>query len=301
MPMAWRAAVILLAFLALTDGACLAPELPVSGNYHIEGHGKVVSKLPYQQGNVLTLVCNAGFTGSIIAVCQSDDTWSSLSANCQRISCPRPSHLANGGYSHTGLRYQDTVVYHCNEGYFIVGHPRGFLTVRCLANGTWSPPKPTCQRISCPRPSHLANGAYSYTGLRYQDTVAYHCNEGYFMVGHPRGFLTVRCLANGTWSPPKPTCQPRAHTPASGCSNSTEASLSVHTSILLGLVSGIVIMAVPLLWVCRQWRKTVRKQHCEGSQTEQQVVQMPTLTDNEAYGSANRSNAEEDTGYECVA
>ncbi|XP_065188767.1 sushi, von Willebrand factor type A, EGF and pentraxin domain-containing protein 1-like isoform X2 [Sycon ciliatum] len=239
MPMAWRAAVILLAFLALTDGACLAPELPVSGNYHIEGHGKVVSKLPYQQGNVLTLVCNAGFTGSIIAVCQSDDTWSSLSANCQRISCPRPSHLANG--------------------------------------------------------------AYSYTGLRYQDTVAYHCNEGYFMVGHPRGFLTVRCLANGTWSPPKPTCQPRAHTPASGCSNSTEASLSVHTSILLGLVSGIVIMAVPLLWVCRQWRKTVRKQHCEGSQTEQQVVQMPTLTDNEAYGSANRSNAEEDTGYECVA
>ncbi|XP_065188769.1 sushi, von Willebrand factor type A, EGF and pentraxin domain-containing protein 1-like isoform X2 [Sycon ciliatum] len=428
--MAGRAAVILLAFLAaLTEGTCPAPQLPVDGNYHIGGYGKGVSRLPYQRGDVVTLVCNTGFIGSIDAVCQSDDTWSTLSPNCQRISCPHPSPLTNGGYPRTDSDYQDTIRYQCDAGFFMVGHPSNILTVRCLADrtwsqrkptcqqihcadpgppfygqyirtgldlgdiiryrcnrgyemqnipsdtlvvactgtGRWSRPRPTCQRISCPHPSPLTNGVYPRrdSNFLYLDVLRYQCNIGYFMVGHPSGFLAVQCLANRTWSHPKPTCQqihcadpgppfygqyirtgldlgdiiryrcnrgyempnipsgtltvactgtgrwsrlkptcqPRAQPPAGGGSNSTdEASLSLHFSILLGIVIGIVIMAVPLLWACRrQWRKTVPKEHGESGETEQQVVQMPTLMDNEAYGSANGSNAEEDTGYECVA
>ncbi|XP_065188770.1 complement decay-accelerating factor-like isoform X3 [Sycon ciliatum] len=425
--MAGRAAVILLAFLAaLTEGTCPAPQLPVDGNYHIGGYGKGVSRLPYQRGDVVTLVCNTGFIGSIDAVCQSDDTWSTLSPNCQRISCPHPSPLTNGGYPRTDSDYQDTIRYQCDAGFFMVGHPSNILTVRCLADrtwsqrkptcqqihcadpgppfygqyirtgldlgdiiryrcnrgyemqnipsdtlvvactgtGRWSRPRPTCQRISCPHPSPLTNGVYPRrdSNFLYLDVLRYQCNIGYFMVGHPSGFLAVQCLANRTWSHPKPTCQQqrtaplpspssshsnappsssstanvttspvtslpispvtssvtslptspatstttntaRAQPPAGGGSNSTdEASLSLHFSILLGIVIGIVIMAVPLLWACRrQWRKTVPKEHGESGETEQQVVQMPTLMDNEAYGSANGSNAEEDTGYECVA
>ncbi|XP_065179965.1 CUB and sushi domain-containing protein 1-like [Sycon ciliatum] len=127
-------------------------------------------------------------------------------SNWLGISCLQLDSLANGKSRSSGVRYQDTVTYECNTGYFMVGHPTGTLTATCMATKTWSQPKPECQRIICEDPGQPTNGRYAHRGFEFGKTVRYTCNRGYEM---PQGTLTVTCIGTGQWSQAKPTCQPR--------------------------------------------------------------------------------------------
>ncbi|XP_061921980.1 sushi, von Willebrand factor type A, EGF and pentraxin domain-containing protein 1 isoform X1 [Entelurus aequoreus] len=80
--------------------------------------------------------------GSGSITCRPDQTWSSISTVCERVSCGPPLHMANGVVRGAVFQFGDVAVYSCFGGYAMEGVGRS----RCLENGTWTPP-PTCRAV----------------------------------------------------------------------------------------------------------------------------------------------------------
>ena len=54
----------------------------------------------------------------------------------------------------------------------------GSSRVVCEAGGNWSP-IPDCVRVCLQSPPQIANGNYSSTGNRLNDSASYFCDDGY--------------------------------------------------------------------------------------------------------------------------
>nr|XP_057922474.1 sushi, von Willebrand factor type A, EGF and pentraxin domain-containing protein 1 isoform X2 [Doryrhamphus excisus] len=80
--------------------------------------------------------------GSGSITCRPDQTWTSISTVCERVSCGPPLHVANGVVRGAVFQFGDVAVYSCFGGYAMEGVGRS----RCLENGTWTPP-PTCRAV----------------------------------------------------------------------------------------------------------------------------------------------------------
>ncbi|XP_061525630.1 sushi, von Willebrand factor type A, EGF and pentraxin domain-containing protein 1 isoform X5 [Phycodurus eques] len=78
--------------------------------------------------------------GSI--TCRPDQTWSPVSAVCERVSCGPPLHVAHGVVRGAVFQFGDVAAYSCFGGYAMEGAGRS----RCLENGSWTPP-PTCRAV----------------------------------------------------------------------------------------------------------------------------------------------------------
>ncbi|XP_078687146.1 uncharacterized protein LOC144919463 isoform X14 [Branchiostoma floridae x Branchiostoma belcheri] len=173
--------------------------------------------------NGATFTCNSGYTlnGQASPTCQADGTWSHPVPTCQARQCPARAAPANGAVTPTGaVSYPNGATFTCNSGYTLNGQ----ATPTCQADGTWSHPVPTCTLVQCPARVAPANGAVSPTGaVSYPNGVTFTCNTGYQLNGQ----ATPTCQADGTWSSPVPTCQPRtcsARTaPANGAVSPTGA------------------------------------------------------------------------------
>uniref|UniRef100_A0A8C1SBI8 Sushi, von Willebrand factor type A, EGF and pentraxin domain-containing protein 1 n=1 Tax=Cyprinus carpio TaxID=7962 RepID=A0A8C1SBI8_CYPCA len=74
--------------------------------------------------------------------CRSDQTWTPISAVCERVSCGPPMYVANGVVLGADFQFGDVVVYSCYTGYTMEGSSRSV----CLENGTWTP-LPTCKAV----------------------------------------------------------------------------------------------------------------------------------------------------------
>uniref|UniRef100_A0A8C2AYQ9 Sushi, von Willebrand factor type A, EGF and pentraxin domain-containing protein 1 n=1 Tax=Cyprinus carpio TaxID=7962 RepID=A0A8C2AYQ9_CYPCA len=85
-----------------------------------------------------------GNQGKVIATltCRSDQTWTPISAVCERVSCGPPLYVANGVVRGAVFQFGDVVVYSCYAGYTMESSSRSV----CLENGTWTPP-PTCKAV----------------------------------------------------------------------------------------------------------------------------------------------------------
>ncbi|KAG8504406.1 Complement receptor type 2 [Galemys pyrenaicus] len=162
--------------------------------------------------------CEEGYRlgGSMYQPCRGPAPWFVEMRLCEEITCPPPPAIANG--LHTGSAseeapYGATVTYACGPGpepgvgFQLVGEP----VLRCTSlhgRGVWSGPAPTCRlalpTTQCP-PVRVAQGRVSGRGgpHAYNDSVAVHCDAGFTLKGSGR----IRCLANGTWDPPVPTCE----------------------------------------------------------------------------------------------
>ncbi|XP_078682391.1 P-selectin-like [Branchiostoma floridae x Branchiostoma belcheri] len=119
------------------------------------------------------------------------------------VQCPARAAPANGAVTPTGaVSYPNGVTFTCNSGYV----RNGAATPTCQADGTWSDPVPTCNRVQCPGRAAPANGALTSTGMVfYPNGVVFSCNSGFTLNGQ----ATLTCQADGTWSHPVPTCSPR--------------------------------------------------------------------------------------------
>ncbi|KAJ4948970.1 hypothetical protein JOQ06_020490, partial [Pogonophryne albipinna] len=80
--------------------------------------------------------------GSGTVSCRPDQTWSPVSAVCERVSCGPPLHVAHGVVRGAVFQFGDVAVYSCFGGYAMEGVGRS----RCLENGTWTPP-PACRAV----------------------------------------------------------------------------------------------------------------------------------------------------------
>nr|XP_037289007.1 sushi, von Willebrand factor type A, EGF and pentraxin domain-containing protein 1-like [Rhipicephalus microplus] len=162
----------------------------------------------FRPGSKLRVICNEEYKfieGEL--VCTERGEWSPPNAICQPISCQEPLTVANGvaglASEVDGARVVVTVTYSCHNGFEL----RGSKNLTCdIGVGMWSHDPPTCERVSCGKPTNLSAGVLCEVGNKhfFGDVVSCRCSFGYKISGH----MEMVCLANKTWSSLQATCTP---------------------------------------------------------------------------------------------
>ncbi|PKU32250.1 hypothetical protein llap_17445 [Limosa lapponica baueri] len=135
--------------------------------------------------------------------CLPDFTWSETPQPCEMVRCPKPVvERARMTPQRLTFPYGADVRFSCEEGFVL----RGDAESRCLADGAWHPPLPSCQPVQCPKPSGQEDLMIRYPKLSYSvnETLRFQCKRD----GHSLGNSESTCSVNGTWIPP-PTCEKR--------------------------------------------------------------------------------------------
>ncbi|XP_046668707.1 sushi, von Willebrand factor type A, EGF and pentraxin domain-containing protein 1-like isoform X2 [Homalodisca vitripennis] len=159
-------------------------------------------------GNTANYTCDPGYSFKYFVTsevtklerkCLVHGDWEGKAPVCSKRSCGFPGYLPAGWIVGQSYLYQDTVEYHCQDGYRLVGNKNR----TCLVNGTWSGEKPSCQRGECPDvyvPEHgmMWGNAEEYFKLEFE------CKSGYEL----NGSEVITCLSNKTWSHEPPQCLP---------------------------------------------------------------------------------------------
>eukprot|EP00117_Sycon_ciliatum_P031397 scpid3721/ scgid0121/ Sushi, von Willebrand factor type A, EGF and pentraxin domain-containing protein 1; CCP module-containing protein 22; Polydom; Selectin-like osteoblast-derived protein; Serologically defined breast cancer antigen NY-BR-38 len=182
-------------------------ELSCSNPGSVANGAVVASPVPRQfsVGTVLSIRCFTGFqvSGANNVTCLPTGRYSSNLPRCVLVTCRDPGMPTNGQRSGGDFGVGRIVQYRCDAGYNLEGPP-----VRvCQADGQWSGSLPTCSRPSCLPPSRIENGQRIVSpdnGLySVGTTVTYSCVAGYSLLGTN----VLRCLPNGQYSEPAPTCR----------------------------------------------------------------------------------------------
>uniref|UniRef100_A0A663MBZ1 Sushi domain-containing protein n=1 Tax=Athene cunicularia TaxID=194338 RepID=A0A663MBZ1_ATHCN len=174
-------------------------------------HGREVynSKNDYTVGTRLRLACDLGYVlrGQDVTECQADKTWFPPLPFCDK-ACGPPPQVPNGQHSGAGreqFSYGAEVTYSCAEGLSLIGDASIYCTSDDGVNLEWSGPAPECRVVRCPKPAvergRMTPQRFTFP---YGAAVKFSCDEGFVLQGDAES----RCLADGTWHPPLPTCQP---------------------------------------------------------------------------------------------
>ncbi|NXE74143.1 CR2 protein, partial [Cochlearius cochlearius] len=174
-------------------------------------HGKEIhkSKNGYTVGTQLRLACDSGYVlrGQDLTECQADASWAPPLPFCDKV-CGPPPQITNGQHSGSGQEqfpYGAEVTYSCVEGLSLIGDASIYCTSDDGVNLAWSGPAPQCRVVRCPKPvverGRMTPQRFAFP---YGVAVRFSCDEGFVL----RGDAESRCLADGAWHPPLPTCQP---------------------------------------------------------------------------------------------
>ncbi|XP_055055760.2 sushi, von Willebrand factor type A, EGF and pentraxin domain-containing protein 1 isoform X1 [Misgurnus anguillicaudatus] len=115
--------------------------------------------------------------------CRTDQTWTPISAVCERVSCGPPLYVANGVVHGVMFQFGDVVVYSCYPGYTMEGSSRSV----CLENGTWTL-SPTCKALCW---TQCQNG-----GVCLRPNMC-HCQEGWMGRFCEEPICILPCLNGG--------------------------------------------------------------------------------------------------------
>ncbi|NWX59179.1 CR2 protein, partial [Promerops cafer] len=186
----------------IPEPRCPKPDIP---------HGKEVynSRSDYTEGAQVRLACEEGFAlrGSESITCGADLSWEPVLPFCDKV-CGPPPQIPFGQHSGRGGRefpYGTKVTYSCAEGLSLVGDESLYCTSEDGESLAWSGPAPECRAVRCPKPvverGRMAPQMFTFP---YGLLLHFSCDEGFGL----RGAAQSQCLADGTWHPPVPTCQP---------------------------------------------------------------------------------------------
>ncbi|NXJ67178.1 CR1L protein, partial [Rostratula benghalensis] len=143
--------------------------------------------------------------GPATIFCTSDENsngvWSEAPPQCRVVKCDNP-RVENGrkitGFGHH-YSYRDSVMFECEPGYFMIGSD----TIACGEDNTWSPPVPTCEKITavvCGAPN-IKNGAVIPAKSMYEEgeSIQIKCNV---YCAFPDGTqdMTATCQGQNLWS-----------------------------------------------------------------------------------------------------
>ncbi|NXT25131.1 C4BPA protein, partial [Syrrhaptes paradoxus] len=130
----------------------------------------------------------------------SNGVWSEPPPQCRVVKCDNPK-VENGKKTHgfgPSYSYRDSVVFECDPGYFMIGP----AVITCGENNTWSPQKPTCEKMlgGCVAPK-ITHGAVIPAKSVYEggESVQIKCHAH---CSFPDGTeeMTVTCQGQDTWS-----------------------------------------------------------------------------------------------------
>ncbi|NXC03681.1 CR1L protein, partial [Orthonyx spaldingii] len=181
---------------------CPKPNIP---------HGKEIYKRTsdYSVGTQVRLGCEEGYAlrGSASITCHPDLSWEPQLPFCDKVCGPPPSTLFgyHSGRGGTEFSYGAKVTYKCAEGLSLVGNESLYCTSDDGKSLVWSGAAPECRVVRCPKPV-VERGRMTPQMFTFPYGVLLHfsCDEGFGL----HGAAQSRCLADGTWDPPLPTCQP---------------------------------------------------------------------------------------------
>ncbi|XP_015506113.1 6-phosphofructo-2-kinase/fructose-2,6-bisphosphatase 2 isoform X1 [Parus major] len=181
---------------------CPEPDIP---------HGKEVgkSRSDYPVGAQVRLECQEGFAlrGQASITCGADLSWEPVLPFCDKVCGPPPqiSFGYHSGRGYTEFPYGTKVTYECEEGLSLVGDESIYCSSDDGESLVWSGPAPECRVIRCPKPvverARMTPQTFTFP---YGLLLHFSCDEGFRL----HGAAQSQCLADGTWGPPLPTCQP---------------------------------------------------------------------------------------------
>ncbi|KAL5013077.1 hypothetical protein ScPMuIL_011628 [Solemya velum] len=156
----------------------------------------------YPTGTQLTYVCEFGYSkeGDPRAMCSGSGEWVGLTVRCIPRNCGHPGGIENGYRQGYSFEYPHRVIFHCNEGYEMIG---GGPMRNCEASGVWSGSTPECIAVECPRLQAPLHGRMIGTGSKYGTTLRFECNPGY----HVKGSSSRQCLSDRSWSGNEALCE----------------------------------------------------------------------------------------------
>ncbi|NWV38865.1 CR1L protein, partial [Grantiella picta] len=183
---------------------CEPPPKIANGNYMESANYVYQSSVTYRCDSVPRGKDPFSLIGTDTIYCMSDGlsngVWSGPPPECRVVKCENPR--VENGRKVSGLgpsySYKDTVVFECNQGYYMVGAE----AITCKENSAWDPPKPTCEKITadvCPAP-RIPDGILIPAKPAYEkgESVQIRCNAGCsFPDGTAEG--TVTCQDQSSW------------------------------------------------------------------------------------------------------
>ena len=139
-------------------------------------------------------------SGSSTTTCQTDQTWSNATPDCDVVNCGSLSAPSNGDVDKSsGTDYNDVATFSCDTGYTLSGSSN----TTCQDDGSWSNATPDCDVVDCGSPSAPSNGDVdTSSGTDYNEVATFSCDTGYTMSGSS----TTTCQADQTWNNATPDC-----------------------------------------------------------------------------------------------
>ncbi|XP_051569429.1 E-selectin-like isoform X2 [Myxocyprinus asiaticus] len=167
-------------------------------------NGQVTSQA-VEFNTVVQITCSPGFklNGAQTIRCGADGSWIPSVPTCEPVKCP-PIIVANGQVGSPAVAFNALVRITCSPGFKL----NGAQTIRCGADGSWTPNVPNCEPVKCPDIA-VANGQVSSPAIVYNALVQITCSPGFKL----NGAQTIRCGADGSWIPSVPTCEPVSQDP----------------------------------------------------------------------------------------
>uniref|UniRef100_A0A1B6MNE1 Sushi, von Willebrand factor type A, EGF and pentraxin domain-containing protein 1 n=3 Tax=Cicadellinae TaxID=33370 RepID=A0A1B6MNE1_9HEMI len=155
------------------------------------------------QYQCLTGYVTNGFPRAKCLAIDNAASWFGPDISCEPRSCGAPQDTAHGWHAGECYTFGCRVVYHCADGFELVG--RNERT--CQTDGTWFPKDlPACvlvTAVQCPPPENPSHGKAIFTSCSYNSVVSFECDYGYTLLGES----TRRCGADKKWSGTMPKCQ----------------------------------------------------------------------------------------------
>ncbi|CAJ1061169.1 complement factor H-like isoform X1 [Xyrichtys novacula] len=168
---------------------------------------------PIVANRFITFSCDQPGTylnGSARLICGSDGQWDHAFPTCEDYTCTvgelHPQLNVTGlPAANETIKVGHTLQFHCN-GEFMLSGPD---SVKCVENGRWNYPLPTCSDQctipGIPQSVRVTSRLPSNRQVRPGEKIHFVCNTN--RRGHIlRGKATVECLVGGQWSDDFPTC-----------------------------------------------------------------------------------------------
>ncbi|XP_061487863.1 sushi, von Willebrand factor type A, EGF and pentraxin domain-containing protein 1 isoform X2 [Rhineura floridana] len=176
--------------------SCLPCEcpVPVIKNGVVKGNN-------FGCGKSAEFLCLEGFKllGPTEITCEGAGRWSSGFPHCGQISCGSPPAIPNAFINGSSSVDQNTIIYHCEQGYVI----QGSSELTCTDKGVWSKPYPSCTLLTCGPPPSVLHAVAVGESQAYGSKVQYRCLEGYMMETE---MDTCTCQEDGHWSSNSISC-----------------------------------------------------------------------------------------------
>ncbi|XP_048772940.2 sushi, von Willebrand factor type A, EGF and pentraxin domain-containing protein 1-like isoform X6 [Ostrea edulis] len=158
----------------------------------------------FSVGTQIQYRCQDGFMladryANTRAECMRDERWEGPRMSCTPVNCGFPYTVENGRIEGIDFTFPHSVKFVCNEGYKLMGNE----TTTCQANGQWSSESPSCAEIDCGWPKNFWNGYVLGEKTTLGSTLFFSCIVRTTFDGP---YFETKCLSNGRWSNPPPTC-----------------------------------------------------------------------------------------------